>query len=180
MICGTMAVSIISLEEKTMDDFYTEQLIKKQTGMKDLMIRALLVALTIVSVFAIFMFSFGLLITVILIIVDVIMFRSMNVEYEYLFVNGDLDIDKIMNKSKRKRLLSVSLDQLEILAPVGAVELMQYKKAKTYDYTSGEGNADQYALIVSNGGEIKQIIFEPNDTIIEGFFMKAPRKVIRK
>ena len=68
MICGTIAICIISLEEKTMDDFYTEQLIKKQTGMKDLVIRALLVALTIVSVFAIFMFSFGLLVTVILII----------------------------------------------------------------------------------------------------------------
>lgn len=163
-----------------MDDFYTEQLIKKQTGMKDLMIRALLVALTIVSVFSIFMFAFGILITIVLIIVDVVMFRRMNVEYEYLFLNGDLDIDKIMNKSKRKRLLSVNIDQLELLAPVGSVELMQYKKAKTYDYTSGTAKEGLYALIVSNGGEIKQIIFEPNDSIIEGFFMKAPRKVIRK
>lgn len=37
-----------------------------------------------------------------MIVIDVLMFRNLNVEYEYVFVNGDLDIDKIMNKARRK------------------------------------------------------------------------------
>ena len=69
---------------------------------------------------------------------------------------------------------------MELLAPAGAVELMQYKKIKTYDYTSGKENAEIYALIASNKGEKCKILFEPNETIVEGFFVKAPRKVIRK
>lgn len=163
-----------------MDDFYTEQLIKKQTDMKDVLVKAVLVALTIVSALSIFMFVFGIIALIVMIIVDVIMFPRLKVEYEYLFVNGDLDIDKIMNKSKRKKIFSVTADQLEMLAPVGSIELMQYKKVKTYDYSSGTGNGKLYALVAAIGGEMCQVVFEPNETIVEGFFMKAPRKVIRK
>ena len=75
---------------------------------------------------------------------------------------------------------TVDADQMELLAPVGAVELMQYKKIKTYDYTSGKKDEKIYALIASNKGEVCKVLFEPNETIVEGFFVKAPRKVIRK
>ena len=163
-----------------MDDFYTEQLIKKQTDTKDTLKKVGLIAVTVLSVFLAFITPVGIILPIILIIVDVLVIQSLNVEYEYVFVNGDLDIDKIMNKSRRKRMFSVDADQMELLAPVGAVELMQYKKVKTDDYTSGTGNVQVYGLIISDKGEVKQILFEPNETIVEGFFVKAPRKVIRK
>ena len=86
-----------------MSDFYTEQLIKKQTTGKDRMIKILLILLTVVSVLIIFIFPFGIILPVALIALDVFMFQRMDVEYEYLFVNGDLDIDKIMHKARRKR-----------------------------------------------------------------------------
>lgn len=163
-----------------MDDFYTEQLIKKQANSKDTLKKVGLIAVTVVSVLLAFVIPIGIILPIVMIIIDVLVIRSLNVEYEYVFVNGDLDIDKIMNKSRRKRMFSIDAEQMELLAPVGAVELMQYKKAKTYDYTSGTGKAPVYALIASDKGEVKQILFEPNETIIEGFFIKAPRKVIRK
>ena len=163
-----------------MDDFYTEQLIKKQTDTKDTLKKVGLIAVTVLSVFLAFITPVGIILPIILIIVDVLVIQSLNVEYEYVFVNGDLDIDKIMNKSRRKRMFSVDADQMELLAPVGAVELMQYKKVKTDDYTSGTGNVQVYGLIISDKGEVKQILFEPNETIVAGFFVKAPRKVIRK
>ena len=37
-----------------------------------------------------------------------------------------------------------------------------------------------YALVVNEKGVLKKILFEPNDTIVEGFFLMAPRKVVRK
>lgn len=163
-----------------MDDFYTEQLIKKQANSKDTLKKVGLIAVTVVSVLLAFVIPIGIILPIVMIIIDVLVIRSLNVEYEYVFVNGDLDIDKIMNKSRRKRMFSIDAEQMELLAPVGAVELMQYKKAKTYDYTSGTGDAQVYALIASDKGEVKQILFEPNETIVEGFFIKAPRKVIRK
>ena len=163
-----------------MSDYYTEQLVKKQAGIKDIVIKAALVAVTIVSVLIVFLFPFGIILPVLAVILDVLMFRRLNVEYEYLFVNGDLDIDKIMNKSKRKRVFSMNVSDLEMLAPADAVELRQYQNAKVYDYSSGTGQARVYALITANQGEVKKILFEPNETIVEGFFLMAPRKVIRK
>ena len=151
-----------------MSDYYTEQLVKKQAGMKDIVIKAALVAVTIVSVLIVFLFPFGIILPVLAVILDVLMFRRLNVEYEYLFVNGDLDIDKIMNKAKRKRMFSANVNDLEILAPADSIEVRQYQKAKTYNYSSGSGQAALYALVVSERGEQKKIIFEPNDTQAAG------------
>ena len=84
-----------------MDDFYTEQLIKKQADSKDTLKKVGLIALTVVSVLLVFVIPVGIILPVVMIVIDVLMFRNLNVEYEYVFVNGDLDIDKIMNKARR-------------------------------------------------------------------------------
>lgn len=176
IICVTI-ITPINLEDLQMSDYYTEQLVKKRADMKDVFIKALLVALTIVSVLIVFMFPFGIILPVGMIVLDVFMFRRMNVEYEYLYVNGDLDIDKIMNKAKRKRVFSAHVSNLELLAPVKDLELRQHADAKTFDFSSRNDGARLYALVVVDRGQKKKVIFEPNDTIIEGFKMLAPRKV---
>ena len=89
-----------------MNDFYTEQLVKKQTDMKDILIKAILVSATIVSFLIILMYPIGLILPILMIVLDVFMFRRLNVEYEYLFLNGEVDIDKIMNKAKRKKMFN--------------------------------------------------------------------------
>lgn len=162
-----------------MSDYYTEQLVKKKSNGKDLMIKILLIAATVVSVFVVFMFPLGIILPVIMIALDVFMFQRLDVEYEYLYVNGELDIDKIMHKAKRKRIFSMNVNDLEVLAPVNAGELRQYQRAKSYNYSSGTGTADLYALVVTEKGVQKKIIFEPNETIVEGFYILAPRKVVR-
>lgn len=163
-----------------MSDFYTEQLVKKQTTMKDIFLKALLVAVAIASVFTIFIFPVGILIPVIVITAVVFLIRRLNVEYEYLYVNGDLDIDKIMNKSKRKRIFSGNIGNMELLAPEGSPELGQYRGGRTLDFSSGIQEAERYVFVTVDNGQVSRVIFEPNDTIIEGIFLMAPRKVIRR
>ena len=104
----------------------------------------------------------------------------MDVEYEYLFVNGSLDIDKIMAKSRRKNMFSMEMTDLEMMAPSGSPELRPYQGLKGTDYSSGMPGADTYEMIVVNNGEKKKIIFEPNKTVCEGLKMLAPRKVFCK
>ena len=163
-----------------MNDFYTEQLIKRQTTGKDRLLKMLLILVTVLSVFIVFIFPFGIILPVILIALDVFLFQRMDVEYEYLFVNGDLDIDKIMHKARRKRVCSVNVNDLEVLAPASSGEARQYQRVKTQDYTSASGNGKEYVLVVKEKGVLTKILFEPNDAIIEGFFLLAPRKVVRK
>lgn len=163
-----------------MSDFYTEQLVKKQTGIKEVVIRALLVAAAIVSVLAVFLFPLGLLIPIIVIALVWFAMTRMDVEYEYLYVNGDLDIDKIIHKSKRKRVFSANAKEIELLAPVDAPQLSPYRNARVIDMSSGSPDARRYALVTACSGEMEKLIFEPNDTIVEGIFMLAPRKVVRR
>ena len=72
-----------------MDDFYTEQLIKKQADSKDTLKKAGLIVLTVLSVLLVFAIPVGIIFPVVMIVVDVLVFSNMNVEYEYVFVNGD-------------------------------------------------------------------------------------------
>ena len=44
-------------------------------------------------------------------------FPKLNVEYEYMILNHDLQIDAIYNKSKRKHMLSFDIQSAEIIAP---------------------------------------------------------------
>lgn len=169
-----------TMEVMEMNDFYTEQLIKKQTDMKDMVMKAVLVAAAIVSVLSVFIMPMGLFVPVIVIALVWFLITRLNVEYEYLYVNGDLDIDKIMNKSKRKRVFSANVDVMELLAPIDSPRLDQFQNAKVINLSSGSADARLYALIVSHDGQLAKLIFEPNDTIIEGIFMLAPRKVVRQ
>ena len=141
-----------------MGDFYTEQLVKRQKASSTTLIKAILIILTVLSVVLIFMIPFGIIGPVIMIALDVFLFRSMDVEYEYLFVNGSLDIDKIMAKSRRKNMFSMEMTDLEMMAPSGSPELRPYQGLKGTDYSSGMPGADTYELIVVNNGEKKKII----------------------
>ncbi len=99
-----------------------------------------------------------------------------NLEYEYLYVDKELTIDKIMAKTKRKRLTKVSMDRMEVLAPVGSYHLDDYKNrlGKTVDYSSGRADAKRYLLVYEGQ---KSIIFEPGEEMIRMIKNIAPRKV---
>ena len=163
-----------------MGDFYTEQLVKKQKASSTTLIKAILIILTVLSVVLIFMIPFGIIGPVIMIALDVFLFRSMDVEYEYLFVNGSLDIDKIMAKQKRKRVFEMNVRDMEVLAPTGSIELQQYQRTKTYDFSSGVEGARTYEMVTISQGQTVKIIFEPNKTVCEGLKVLAPRKVFCK
>ncbi|MGO5051199.1 DUF6106 family protein [Lachnospiraceae bacterium LCP25S3_G4] len=161
-----------------MNDFYTEQLVKKKSPVSDIFVKAGLIIVTILSFFIIFKFPFAIIAPIVMILLDVVMFKRLNVEYEYLYVNGDLDIDKIMAKSKRKRILGINIADLELIAPSGSAEVRLYQNIKPCNYSSRESNHKTYEMIVLKNGEKKRIIFEPNQTILEGIRMLAPRKVV--
>lgn len=160
-----------------MSDIYTEQLLKKQSSSKDNRIKFILIVLTLGVVVMTLGNPLWLLGIFIMIGVDVWVFRSLNVEYEYLYINGNLEIDKIMSKSRRKKVFEMEINDLEVMALRGEAELKMYQGLKAQDYSSGNTNSRQYEMIVIQNGEKKRIIFEPNDVIVDGMRMLAPRKV---
>lgn len=161
-----------------MNDFYTEQLVKRKATGTTVLAKAGLVILTAASFILVMHIPFAIIVPLLLIALDVYLFRNMDVEYEYLFVNGELDIDKIMAKSRRKRVFSTDVSELELLAPSESSELRLIKADKTHNYSTGVAGHKTYDLIVIQKGQKIKIIFEPNETILKGFKTLDPRKVI--
>lgn len=161
-----------------MNDFYTEQLVKRKVTGKVILAKIGLIILTLLSLVLLLKVPFAFILTAVLIAVDIYFFRNMDLEYEYLFVNGELDVDKITARSKRKTVFSTNLEELELLAPTGSSELRLVQAEKTYNFSSMAEGRKTYELIVSQKGQKIKVIFEPNDTILNGFKTLASRKVI--
>lgn len=162
-----------------MGDYYTEQLVARKASGSDFMIKLGLLAATAISFILVLILPFAVIAPIVMIVVDVFAFRALNVEYEYLYVNGNLDIDKIMAKSRRKRVFSMEMADLEVIAPAGASELRQYQGVKVHHFDSGVPGAAVYEMVITQKGEKAKIAFEPNEVILDGMRMLAPRKVVR-
>ena len=163
-----------------MGEFYTELLVKRKAGAKEKLMKVLLIVMVLLSLPTVLMYRFGVLIVVAVVAFAVFMFSRLDVVFEYLYFNGDLDVDIIYRKMKRKKIFSMNVSEMEMLAPINSIEVKHYDKLRTFDYSSGTRNGSEYVMIVSKNGQKGRIIFEPNEKIVEDLFYKAPRKVIRK
>ena len=160
-----------------MSDYYTEQLVKQKAKASSMIAKTALIAVTVLSFFLVLLFPMAMIIPVIMVVVDIVLFKRFDLEFEYLYVNGDLDIDKIMAKQKRKRVFEMNVNDMEVIAPAGAPELRQYQGLKSENYSSCTAGAKLYEMVVIQNGTKKRIIFEPNSVILDGLRMLAPRKV---
>ena len=160
-----------------MSDLYTEVLVKKQQTGKDKVIKGVLIFFTVLFAAAgIMMNPLILLLALVLGIVDYIFIPKLSVEFEYLYVNGELDIDRIYSQS------SYELSNMEILAPYQSHQLDSYKKnqsIKRYNYSSGiEGQGHKpYAFVISKDNTMQMVIFEPDEVMLKDIRNRAPRKV---
>ena len=103
-----------------------------------------------------------------------------DLEYEYLFVNGEFDIDMVMAKSKRKKVMSVNLSEADLIAPLNSHKMDYYNgnsRMKTLDYSSGNPEHKRFAIIMKAGGENSRIIIEPDDEMAKAIKNSAPSKV---
>ncbi len=100
-------------------------------------------------------------------------------EYEYLYLDKEITIDKIIGLKKRKRVVRIKMEQVTVFAPLSstqAKDAIAYANGKDYDYSSTDpatsGNC--YVLVTSDGSKY---ILEPSREFVELARMSAPRKV---
>lgn len=162
-----------------MSDAYVECLVKAKTSMAAKLLKGLLI---VVEVFLFLLLPFLGIISFILILIVAagIYFVNLftNLEYEYLYIDKELVVDKVMAKSRRKRVATYSLDKVEILAPVKSYHLDNYKNrtAKVKDYSIGEElKPDLRYVMFYEGGE--KVILSPSPELIKLMKNVAPRKV---
>lgn len=104
---------------------------------------------------------------------------SKNVEYEYTVTNGELDIDKITSRRKRKRLFSASCKEFDILSRVKSNSFSQSVQSikKRIDATSSIDSPDAFFATLNYKGEKTLLIFEPDERMLNNFKIYIPRKI---
>ncbi len=100
-------------------------------------------------------------------------------EYEYLYVDRELSIDKIMSKQKRKKVRNLELSKMEIMCPANSHQLDSYKarKVKTSDFSSHEQDAQVWVIVYKDQSSEELIKIEPNADLLKAIKGVYPRKV---
>ena len=166
-------------EERGMGDFYAEKLVQRKKTGKDILVKCLMIALTVLAVFTVPFLPFGIILVLLMIGLDILVLRSLDVEFEYQYINGDIDIDKILHRERRKNVFSANIRDMELLAPAGTPQLDGFRSSSVYDFTSGSGSGPVYEMIIAADGTVSRVLFEPGEKMVEGIWMQAPGKVVR-
>ena len=164
-----------------MSDLYTELLVKKKRTAKDSLIKYGMIGLTAVLTAAGLFFHPLILIGAVAAGIGCyFILPRTDLEYEYLFVNGEMDIDVIMSQAKRKRVKSVNLSEADLVAPLNSHRMDYYngnQKMKVLDYSSGNPDHKRFGIIIRDGGEACKVIVEPDDAMANAIKNSAPSKV---
>lgn len=167
-------------------DVFCEYIVTKKKGIKEALLIAGIAVVTalLVSVCGLFFFTpygnIAFLLTIGLILGSYYLIKQFNVEYEYMLTNGEIDVDCIKNRSKRKRLITVKVKDFQILAPTGRGEFSAEENAnftRVIDASSSPDSDRAYFAVFSKDGQTIKLIFEPSDRMLENIRAYIPSKV---
>lgn len=164
-------------------DIFHEQLVKRHRTAGDyvkivgIIVGALLLFLILVVAVPVLVGSaVGMLSSICLLVGVAVLFCAYylivntGIEYEYILTNNDLDIDKIIGKRKRRRLLTVKVNTFEDFG------IYRPEDHRERGYTStvlccgiSPGAGDPYFAVFEHASFGKTLlIFNPDDKILEG------------
>ena len=162
-----------------MNQLYAEAGVKRKDTAASMALKALMLIGVLLGLFLIlFGQLFGYLGVVIIVLVF-FFFPKLSVEYEYVFVDGQIDFDRITGNSKRKTMLRIDFDQVEIMAPINSAALDSYNhiQLEKKDFSSRSKDSKPYVIIASVENSKVKILFEPSEKMVNMIKQKSPRKI---
>lgn len=172
-------------------DIFVEEIVRKRKTFSDIIkVLGLVLAATIIAaiVFTVVLpmapqFGSGLFLLVILAYYGAYwLATSLNLEYEYSLVSHEIDVDKIMNRKKRKRLTTVDIKK---------VDAFGYRDSNNHEYQKFLGDisikkiyacedksAENFFVVYFEDSVKKMLIFSPTNKIVELIEKMAPKKIV--
>ena len=170
-----------------LQDIFVENIVKKKNtvGIKLLQVliifASIVLALILVAV-GLVLFSqfagFALLLACGAVYGAFILSTSFNLEYETCFTNGALDVDKIINRRRRKRLISLKCKDIETMGRYKKVDHVnkQYK-TRIIACDDEEGEDVWYLTVRHSTLGFTLVVFNMTDRMLEGFKNYIPRQL---
>lgn len=163
-----------------MGDVFLEQIVKQQKSFKEILRNVVIIimglSLAIVLFFLLltpFKFKEYLGMFIFLILAGVVYYTwyivsGLNLEFEYIFTNGEMDVDKISNKRKRKRVTTVRVSQASLFSEFDHSTFDKSTYAHVYNASAFLKDQDNYILAYANrDGEKCCLIFTPDERMLE-------------
>ncbi len=164
-----------------------ECLVQSKKTTKDYIARGLILFLDIVVIvilvisFMLYVPFIGIIFVAIAVPITYFVFRNTNLEYEYAFFDGELNVDKIMNKRVRKKLGTFNFSRLEIMAPEDSERIKTgLNNRKQIDYSSHNPKDTAYVAVLYNDkNNLVELKFNPSEELLKSIQNKYSRKLYR-
>lgn len=169
-----------------MEEIYSETFLKAKPPMKRTILRICLIAIAVlvllIGVFAMLMLGTALVFVVMVIVAGIIFFLlpTNNIAYEYIFVDGQIDFDRILNGAKRKTMMRCDMSNFEIVAPEKSHSLDSYRRLPLVDYSSGISSDCHYIAVFVGEKGTERIRFTPDEKMLKMMQTKAPSKIMKE
>ena len=163
----------------SLSDVFVEQIVKKRFGPKDYAVTVF----TVLAGLAVVALSFlvpalGVLILVLAVAGVYYVVSSRKLEFEYSVTNGDITIDKIINRRRRKGVIRTDAQYIEEIGKYDPRRLENrrgYAKIFVSEYDDGRGGWYFCAHDPKRGNVF--VIFNPNERVLRSIKTFLPRQV---
>ena len=172
--------------ESRMGDVFIERMVKKKFESMDLLVMVGIVVAMIIAVFIGFVVGMVMLPIPMITLLVVLgagfggykLMTMRMLEYEYSLTNGYVAVDKIMNRSSRKRMTAFECNTAEDIGPYNQNEARL--KNQSFDArifaTEYADHRDAWYMVVRSQKTGKTlVVFNPDEELLEGIKKFIPR-----
>ena len=162
------------------NDTFVEELVVRHNTIINLLLDVVIIIAAVALAAAVWLFLSPIFpaMLVILVVAAYLGVKFQGVEFEYSFTNGDLDVDKIMAKRKRVRLVEINQKQIQVMAPYTAEYesvTRDYSVSRVIDVSSSKNAAGRWFMIYEDAeGKYVFLVLQPSKR-----FREAMQKYIR-
>ena len=164
-------------------DIFVEQIIQRKHSGKDyLMYVGLSLAFLIICFLGIFVIPmFGFLVIIAAGYGAYWLITSRNLEFEYSVTNGDLTIDRIINRQRRKRVISFDCKDVEAIGKYKAVDHQSKHYDKKFFTSIADDGSDEGAWYIAvrspKYGGFCLVVFHPEERVLDSIRPFLPRQL---
>ena len=148
-------------------DIFIEHIVRKKKDAKSYAVITLTVIAGVIALyFAPFLGAFAIFFVVAVGYAVYLVVTAQNVEFEYSITNSELDIDKIIYRRKRKRVLTLEMDKIARMEPfIGHIP----PGMKIRKYCGALTGSSLYYAIFDQGKGREVLLFEPTEKMLAAF-----------
>lgn len=159
---------------KTYNDTFVEYIVRRRRGGAELLMKlgAVILALVLIGLAYWFFTSIFPFFFAVICILLFFAFKYTVKEFEYSFINGDVDVDRIDGKRKRKTVLSLNCREITEMAELTAEKDPSANGSfvSINDYSEGKGLPGRWYFIAEREDGTRILVyFSPNERMLDAF-----------